>query len=282
MANIFDRVMNGSSLASLWGTIDEKYGDIKRHGWKIRTVTEGYVAVPKTTGAVPNRVSGYAADTYTVSEDGLFVLVDPVKITGYSMLGKYWISNAEPTGATMYYTPSNAKETTISVPTRYPDGTVVWHEKYAFTPTTTYAVETGIAGGEWQYVFSEDRNAFPDTGVVDGMEYVYLGVPFENARNGVKMQTGSYVGTGVYGEANAVSITLDFVPKFFVCRATYSGSLTTIYPWALWVDGAGLLNSNGTACTTSVDGKTLAWYSKTDAKSQMNIAGAEMHWIAFG
>lgn len=36
--------------------------------------------------------------------------------------------------------------------------------------------------GETTYVHSPDRNAYPDSGTVDGLTYKYLGVPFENAR----------------------------------------------------------------------------------------------------
>ena len=47
------------------------------------------------------------------------------------------------------------------------------------------SVSTEIS--DWEYVFSDSRNAYPDFGEKDGYEYQYLGVPFENARESTKI-----------------------------------------------------------------------------------------------
>lgn len=70
------------------------------------------------------------------------------------------------------------------------------------------SVSTEIS--DWEYVFSDSRNAYPDFGEKDGYEYQYLGVPFENAREGTKISIGSYIGTGKYGKSNPNRIVTGF------------------------------------------------------------------------
>lgn len=36
-----------------------------------------------------------------------------------------------------------------------------------------------VAGGEWEYLYSLNRNAYPNSGIQDGYEYEYLGVPYQ-------------------------------------------------------------------------------------------------------
>lgn len=51
-------------------------------------------------------------------------------------------------------------------------------------PYTNYAYlvtsRTVYQYGDWEYVQSNDRNAYPDSGTSGGYEYQYLGVPFNN------------------------------------------------------------------------------------------------------
>ena len=304
MAEINEKLMNGAGTAELWAIVkerlaalqaeanggiaelrldtEEKYGDINRHWWKYRAVTEGYVAVPKSVGAVSIAYGDtYCADSYTISEDGVFVLTNPVAAAqndANARIGKYFI-NSGPSGSTLCYAPPNATRTTVTH--AGPGGT---YETQGITPVTTYACEWSTGYGEWMYVSADEREAFPDIGEADGLEYVYLGVPAENARETVKIQTGSYAGTGVYGKDSPNTITLDFAPKFLFCRCekTTSSTISAFYPWAFWVTGAKMINSNNADCTVDVDGTTISWYSTAGAAGQLNAANTQTHWIAIG
>ena len=74
--------------------------------------------------------------------------------------------------------------------------------------------------GDWEYVRSSTRNAYPDSGIHDGYEYQFLGIPFENSVLPLRVETGSYVGTGTYGVNNPCSLTLPFEPKLFIVGDT--------------------------------------------------------------
>lgn len=280
MADINEKLMNGAGLAELWGIIGKKYNGVYEHWWKCRTVAEGYTAVPKSAGAVSIAYGNtYCADSYTISEDGLFVLVNPVAAAQYdanARIGKYFI-NGGVSGSTMCYAPPNAKLTTVQQ--AGPGGVV---DVGAITPVTTYACEWSTSFGEWQYLSADDREAFPDIGVVDGLEYVYLGVPFENARETVKVQTGSYEGTNTTGASNAISITFDFVPKMLVVQ-TPGGTAVNPYKAMIWVHGntkSECIGSSSHSATVTLDGTTLSWYT-SNAADMMNTA-ATYYWIAIG
>lgn len=282
MATIAEKLMNGAGLAELWAIIGEKYGGINRHWWKCRTVSEGYVAVPKTVTAVAVSDSKYYySDAYTISEDGEFVLTDPETTTmekaTTDLKGKYFMKTA--TGTPMFYAAPDAG--TVPVQVAGPGGISTVN---GLNPVTTYTCELSTGYGEWRYLSADDRGAFQDIGVVDGLEYVYLGVPFENARDTpVKNQTGSYVGTGTYGEENALSLTFDFEPKLLII-------LSDITSYCDWFATATMNYSAGSGGADSIvnwNGNTVSWYndggtSATYAKRARNYSGATYHYIAIG
>ena len=90
-------------------------------------------------------------------------------------------------------------------------GTLYIKGGYYYTVSSeTYIADVGIVS----YVRSTNRNAYPDTGELNGFSYEYVGIPFENMPNiPVKIETGSYVGTGTYGSSNPNSLTFSFKPK---------------------------------------------------------------------
>ena len=113
-----------------------------------------------------------------------------------------------------------------------------------------------------------------------------------------KIQTGSYVGTGTYGESNPNTLTFDFVPKIVVIfgYSDYSGfmSLAVIntdmpninsaqpryaYFYGGNTDGqdSGLMPKDRTA--KSLNGKTLSWYGPT-IYFQCNVSGNTYYYYA--
>jgi hypothetical protein len=145
-----------------------------------------------------------------------------------------------------------------------------------------------IPASDWQYIQSSNRNAYPDSGTQDGYEYEYLGVPLDNAVTAPKIETGSYVGTGTYGQANPNTLTFGFVPKlvwiyeantrYISTSAGYNGLWFASWPYLSY-----LLDS-GTTVTryASLSGKTLSWYESSSAFNQLNDSEKVYTYIAIG
>jgi hypothetical protein len=161
-----------------------------------------------------------------------------------------------------------------------------------------------IPAGEITYEHSTDRNAYPDSGTVDGLTYQYLGVPFQNAVTAPRVATGSYVGTGTYGESNPNRLTFDFAPKVVLLLGvtgsdgtswssrlgkTDYGSNTIMVLDAMTTEYKqrdGFINSNKSDYKNygrkSADGKTVEWYSTISADTQCNSSGVNFHHLAIG
>ena len=151
--------------------------------------------------------------------------------------------------------------------------------------------------GDWEYVQSSSRSAYPDSGEQDGYEYQYLGIPFDNAVAAPKIVTGSYVGTGKYGSSNPNSLTFDFEPKFIMIssieRNEYFSifpcfSLPENYPSNVGYGWSGLWNGTLTAMDDNyaklVD-NTLSWYYKGSSSAsirQLNSSDTTYTYLAIG
>lgn len=145
-----------------------------------------------------------------------------------------------------------------------------------------------VPASDWQYIQSSNRNAYPDSGTQDGYEYEYLGVPFDNAVTAPKIEVGSYVGTGTYGQANPNTLTFGFVPKlvwiyeantrYISTSAGYNGLWFASWPYLSY-----LLDS-GTTVTryASLSGETLSWYESSSAFNQLNDSEKVYTYIAIG
>lgn len=96
--------------------------------------------------------------------------------------------------------------------------------------------------------------------------------------NGVKLQTGSYSGKGVYGSGNPNTLNLNFTPKFLMVWGPYSHIMVGItgknfsvrYDYLSW------------ECTTTWSGATVKWYYDSSAQSQMNESGKTYYYLALG
>lgn len=162
-------------------------------------------------------------------------------------------------------------------------------------------VEGVVPTGDWQYVQSSNRNTYPDSGIRDGYEYEYLGIPFDSAVTAPKIDTGSYTGTGTYGASNPNSLTFAFEPKLvFMFKDKFpvygSASSSTSYPVYGTTIGMtttysrSLFNIYGRRsgddyylyAKKSSDGKTLSWYHEARADDQMNYSGVTYRYIAIG
>lgn len=144
-----------------------------------------------------------------------------------------------------------------------------------------------VPASDWQYLQSSNRSAYPDSGTQDGYEYEYLGIPFDNAVTAPKIETGSYVGTGTYGESHPNTLTFGFIPKVVIVEGTIGSYGTAIFFYgATHADGTIQTASNSNArYAVSWDGKNISWYASDSGASagrQLNGNGSTYSYIAIG
>lgn len=180
------------------------------------------------------------------------------------------------TSTIMYYTSSNKDYVYINS-TGTPLGKTVTTERKQ------------IPAGDWQYVQSSNRNAYPDSGTQDGYEYEYLGIPFDNAVKGMKTDIGSYVGTGTYGAAKPNALTMKFEPKFVIFwQGSIGSSVVDVYstnPFYWIYNGDKMFptsSTNNYNCFVTLNGITLTWYSPRNKYAQYNDETKEYHYVAIG
>lgn len=177
---------------------------------------------------------------------------------------------------------------------RYNSSYTVYFGRSSDVPVIAKVVSTELANipaSEWQYVQSSTRSAYPDSGTQDGYEYEYLGVPFDNAVAAPDIETGSYVGTGTYGQANPNTLTFGFAPKLVIIggrnnQNTY-GSTIAIMDSAFFMAIAGKSSSLSPDSSSweavSITGNSMSWYTTENSDSyQFNVSGESYHYIAIG
>ena len=103
------------------------------------------------------------------------------------------------------------------------------------------------------------------------------------ALGAARIQTGSYTGTGTYGESNPCSLTFDIAPRFVIVFAVV-GSTFPI----LLVNEYGSATFQGTnntqtyiKDTATISGNTVSWYGGK-ADNQLNNSGSKYMYVAFG
>lgn len=207
-------------------------------------------------------------------------------------LAPVYISNLYDNASTVYFLPSG---TNIESSSGSATGTII-HSFYgdyksarlnnsATNPAKIVTSELiVIPAGEISYDYSTNRNAFPDSGTVDGLTYEYLGIPFDNAVNAVKVEKGIYIGTGTYGSSNQNSLTFEFTPKIVLIQPN-SNDYSYQSPYIVGSSYMHVINGSSSVYNyVSVSDKTMSWYcegnSNVHAKMQLNSAGVVYSYIA--
>lgn len=221
----------------------------------------------------------YYADTFTTIK-GTYVLDRPVKCdTTYAdpniLKGKYLILVESGVSNRMYYID--------------PASRVIFSNSYgcAASKGVIYTIrETlGVVDG---YVNSPNSDAYPPR-ESDGFEYRSLGQLGDSAR----IETGSYVGTGTFGEANKNRLIFQLEPKLVLCcrkdwslRWSTGGNLSSA-GWSgsfLWFEPNKFVPvhwNSYSGCTFEKDANTLSWYSD-GAGNQLNEASVTYNYLAIG
>lgn len=288
-------------------------GKYAQHWWRRRTPTkesyktseetpsENYVAVGYNT-----KLSVSYASTYNLNQNtGEISLVNPTTETfqtSSQTTSARNIINTKLYGK--YFTTSKSDEVHKITKKLVNTDITLDSDWYVLSGRglTLKVTKTQVQAGDWEYVQSSDRSAYPDSGEQDGYEYQYLGIPFENAASPhVKIATGSYVGTGKYGSSNPNSLTLQAKPKKVSIVGAYINSASSpgygqhYNEAAFYCDvitseytsaGYGYLNYGGYQDIGGSDyksklvGNTLSWYNTSSAKYQFNESGVKYYYFA--
>lgn len=232
--------------------------------------TSSYLFLSSGNTAAAKQHPIYYSDSFSINQDtGEVDLVNPsetkVDYQNYdhvdsTLRGKY-IKNAVSDPSAVYFIPETA-----SVALYGYDAVGYVAEPYP------QKIFSSLKLGDATYAYSSDRNAYPDSGIVDGMEYAFLGKPLDNAVESNNVVRGSYVGTGVYGPSNPCSLSFYKIPAivFFANAIIVQGSFGRF------------IYSSSYPSITVVSGEndpTLMWYNDT-AETQLNFSGTTYKYVA--
>lgn len=270
--------------------------------------------------AATGDISLVAPVEFTYDESGSFVLSDVLSLIATTVAGKYVTGlrqNSSSTGYNdadsgtvsdaVFFIPADAdsglNKTNKTITTRTGGSDdqkknvlLGWDDAVTVKALKVTAAYGLLAdAGETTYEHSLNRNEYPDSGEQDGVTYTYLGVPFEKFPTAPKIETGEYVGTGVYGSGNENSLTFSFVPKIVIIGATFTKSSGSgayqVYTAIFIRDRACNIGSYRTSTNTGSilpylpttwEEKTLSWYNSSSAAYQLNESGAAYEYLAIG
>lgn len=203
----------------------------------------------------------FYSDQVDVSSDGKVSLRDPNEVSFNAeqsnavnmakyLLGKFIMtdfSNTDFSANTVYFIPNDASVL------REPSGT-----RYVYT--SKYQTVTGYPA------------------IPAGTTIKYLGVLGDKT----SIETGSYVGTGTYGESNPNSLTFQFQPKFVVICKELAEANFVVLPYGVksFITYVGGASDNSSVFTWGE--KSLTWYSVRGDTPQLNRAKANYRYVAFG
>ena len=136
-------------------------------------------------------------------------------------------------------------------------------------------------------LYGLDATAVPDEVLAAARELIATAQSTADSK--CKIVSGSYVGTGTYGEDNKNSLTFDSPPKLLIIASSGSSSYggSKSYILLLYIPGLSgyvpAVFTNGSdgfyMVSISGSGNTVSWYSAESAAYQLNISGATYDYI---
>lgn len=292
-------------------------GKYKQHWWRRRTPSKTKYVEKQNNVTASDEISSISCLGTTVwvsntiyfdpTTGGNITLVDPEEVvldswdsvsTGVVQVSKItnkapcYLKSRNTASEKTYYLPDGATTTSWS------DGTGTMQVRYQSSYKNVYFGHStsvpviakvvtnklgNIPAGEWEYLHSSSRSAYPDSGTSGGYEYEYLGIPLDNAVTAPKIATGSYTGTGTYGSSSPNSLTFGFVPKLVFVHKSLDGRLQMC---AINGDSecmSGAVGSSQYTVKTAWENKKLSWYSSGDsALRQLNESDEVYNYLAIG
>lgn len=171
---------------------------------------------------------------------------------------------------------------TSNVWTVYPNGSLDVHGasspngiRPALILPSTFAIYTDSSGN----IYTEQEYETQITDVLGNL----ISIPADQIKDGAKIATGSYTGTGTYGASNPNSLTFDFDPKLVfislkdqrpsVCAFAINGQTTF-----------SKTNADDSSQTNlcSFSRNLFTWYNEIDADIQFNIFNRTYCYVAIG
>lgn len=272
-------------------------GKYNQHSWQRRT--KNFLEVKALADGNKIATDTYSTVQYSssiaIDADGNVSLVNPSSIalnlsytTAYSdlvALAPCYITSGINNGA-IYYLPSGAtgsQDSSSSVWLSVSQDALIVGDP-SDTTLRVLRVFSESSYGEPEILFSGNRNEYPDSGTSDGYEYEYRGIPYANILIAPRIATGSYIGTGTYGEENPIQLTFDFVPRFVFVQARTSVTLE-ILPFVHGLKYTGHNTSSGSSsyvAYVSWNEKMVSWYAESGAVYMMNESGMTYNYVAIG
>mgnify|MGYP004622760533 CR=1 FL=1 len=136
---------------------------------------------------------------------------------------------------------------------------------------STFAVYTDSSGN----VYTEQEYETKITDVLGNL----IAIPADQIKDGVKIATGSYTGTGTYGSSNPNSLTFEFEPKIVIITCASSGPIICFL--CSQTQENYVYNGGNLKATASWNGMTVNWYGTSQA-AQSNVSGYTYNFIAIG
>ena len=167
----------------------------------------------------------------------------------------------------------------------YSDASYSYGIRPALVLPSTFEVYTDSAGN----IYTEQEYETKITDVLGNL----ISIPADQIKDGVKIATGSYTGTGTYGSSNPNSLTFEFEPKAIFMWAVdksirFPNTLAaTTYIAAIpannvyYYGGFDYPGQTRGKIKRSIDGKTITWYS-TDPGYQLNSSAFTYYYFAIG
>lgn len=295
----------------------EALGKYKQYWWRRRTPSKTQYIEKQNNVTSDNETSGISSSgtsvwvSNTISFDpttgGDITLVNPEEVvldswdsesTGAVQVSKItdkapcYLKVRNTASATTYYLPTGSTATVWyggngTMQVRYQSNAKsVKFGRSSNVSVIAKVVTNGlgnIPAGDWEYLRSSSRSAYPDSGTSGGYEYEYLGIPLDNAVTVTKIDTGSYTGTGTYGSSNPNSLTFEFVPKLVFVHKSSDGRhrICAINGDSECVSG--IVGSSQYVVKIAWENKKLSWYNSDDsAMKQLNESGVVYNYIAIG
>ena len=273
---------NSTIMTTMAGYVANYASDVQA---AIKTVKIPYGVGNSTTvnsGANGLECKLFPLGAYEVgitTSDQPFIPVDGAKLD-YFLSGLTTEANALRAGEARWLrSPTTSENSTTawlinangSVGTNYPD--VSYGLEPAFIMPTTFTVSYYVG---------------TDGSVHDEQEYEEAGT-FTDISGGnipmVSIETGSYVGTGTYGESNPNTLTFPFTPVLvFVGADTPNANriaaiLIKSVNKNLWIT----TSMTRSFASTTWEQNTVSWYvTNSSAGDQLNVSGTTYYYVAIG
>ena len=273
-----------SEINTMFGGLGNEYlWEKSKQEWVVSQAESATIIQANTQNTKKLRYS----DSYTLGSDGSITLNSSVEVTPTTS------NYASVPLAGKYFQEANWSTGVYETAVYYSNQNLVLNSPYVYA--YGYLLSTTLDVVSYGYVNSSDANAYPPA-VSDGYTYTALG------QLGAKVQiaTGSYTGTGTYGESNPNSLTFGFEPKLVIVWFAYQpsgnyglmpASTSSSFAWErsfIYTKGQCrtqiYYNNTSYPNELSVVGNTFSWYTTSNNAShgQLNQSGVTYEYFAIG